>query len=408
MNEDGYRKYQDFFARPPQLVVEWNDAETKARGWLVINSLLNGAAGGGTRMRRGATREEGLFLAKTMEIKFRISGPDIGGAKSVIDFDPEDPRKRQVLERWFASVGPFLKACYGTGGDLNVDELKEVIPLTREILALDHPQEGVVRGHAKADGEACRRLLHQLKVGVEVKTTLPEIPGQEFALADLITGRGVQAAVQAYYEETGDTLRGKRVLVEGFGAVGGPAAYYLARAGARVVGILSLGDHGLHRWRLDPAGLPVADLLRDRDRGRLPAGGVEGAGDGSPFWRTEADVFVPAAASHTLTEEKLGRLREAGVKVLACGANSPFDDREPGAVRVQRIADQHFAVIPDFIANCGMARAFAYLMDDGANLHFEAIDADVEARVRDAVRRLLAGGEPDRGLLDRAFSLFIP
>ena len=119
MSEDGYRKYQDFFERPPQVVVEWNDGETGARGWLVINSLRNGAAGGGTRMRKGGTREEALFLAKTMEIKFGISGPDIGGAKSVIDFDPDDPRKPAVLERWFASVGAYLRRGYGTGGDLN-------------------------------------------------------------------------------------------------------------------------------------------------------------------------------------------------------------------------------------------------------------------------------------------------
>ena len=51
-------------------------------------------------MRKGLDRNEVVSLAKTMEIKFTVSGPAIGGAKSGIDFDPNDPRKRGVLERW--------------------------------------------------------------------------------------------------------------------------------------------------------------------------------------------------------------------------------------------------------------------------------------------------------------------
>ena len=44
-----------------------------------------------------------------MEIKFTVAGPPIGGAKSGINFDPKDPRKREVLERWFAAAKPLLK-----------------------------------------------------------------------------------------------------------------------------------------------------------------------------------------------------------------------------------------------------------------------------------------------------------
>ena len=66
--------------KAPEIVFEWNDELTEARGWIVINSLRNGAAGGGTRMRKGLTREEVTSLAKVMEIKFSVCGPDIGGA----------------------------------------------------------------------------------------------------------------------------------------------------------------------------------------------------------------------------------------------------------------------------------------------------------------------------------------
>ena len=86
--------------KQPEVVFEWHDAESEAEGWIVINSLRGGAAGGGTRMRKGLTREEVTSLAKVMEIKFSVAGPSIGGAKSGINFDPSDPRRLEVLERW--------------------------------------------------------------------------------------------------------------------------------------------------------------------------------------------------------------------------------------------------------------------------------------------------------------------
>jgi hypothetical protein len=139
--ESVWQRYAAFLRRPPLVALEWHDAETPARGWLVINSLRGGAAGGGTRMRAGLGRREVVYLAKTMELKFLFSGPPIGGAKSGIDFDPADPRRRDVLRRWFQAIAPYLHACYGTGGDLNVDEMLDVIPACEEI-GLAHPQEG--------------------------------------------------------------------------------------------------------------------------------------------------------------------------------------------------------------------------------------------------------------------------
>src|SRR5260370_26930617 len=93
-NLDGYPAYKEFLQAPPLILLVWHDSETEATGHLAINSLRNGAAGGGIRMRPGATKQEAVFLAKTMELKFSVTGPPIGGAKSVIDFNPADPRKR--------------------------------------------------------------------------------------------------------------------------------------------------------------------------------------------------------------------------------------------------------------------------------------------------------------------------
>lgn len=77
-----------FEERNPEIVFEWHDAETEAIGWVVINSLRGGAAGGGTRMRKGLDKHEVISLAKTMEIKFSVSGPAIrfiGGEVRVVN-----------------------------------------------------------------------------------------------------------------------------------------------------------------------------------------------------------------------------------------------------------------------------------------------------------------------------------
>ena len=109
----------EFEQKEPEIVFEWQDSETSAKGWIVINSLRGGAAAGGTRMRIGVTKNEVLSLAKTMEVKFAVAGPDIGGGKSGIDFDPRDPRKKDVLKRWYRAAKPILKAyCSMSGGTL--------------------------------------------------------------------------------------------------------------------------------------------------------------------------------------------------------------------------------------------------------------------------------------------------
>ena len=76
-------------------------------------------------MRIGLNKFEVVSLAKTMEVKFTVAGPAIGGAKSGINFDPNDPRKKGVLKRWYAAIKHFIRNYYGTGGDLNVDEIHE-------------------------------------------------------------------------------------------------------------------------------------------------------------------------------------------------------------------------------------------------------------------------------------------
>ena len=183
---------QEFEDKKPEIVFEWQDSHTSAKGWIVINSLRGGAAAGGTRMRVGVTKNEVLSLAKTMEIKFAVAGPDIGGGKSGIDFDPRDPRKEEVLKRWFKAAKPILKSYYGTGGDMNVDEVEEVIPFCKNEGIL-FPLEGIVNGHFKLSGEEKNKIINQLSIGVPLNVTSSKLlpnGSKKYSVGDLITGYG--------------------------------------------------------------------------------------------------------------------------------------------------------------------------------------------------------------------------
>jgi glutamate dehydrogenase/leucine dehydrogenase len=94
-------------------------------------------------------------------------------------------------------------------------------------------------------------------------------------------------------------------------------------------------------------------------------------------WDVSADIFVPAAASRLVTQDQIDRLIAAGLKTVSCGANVPFADAEIFFGPIAQSADARISVIPDFVANCGMARTFAYLMSGKAELTDEAIFGDV-------------------------------
>ena len=394
-----WERVEGFFGAAPEIAFEWNDTETSARGWLVINSLKGGAAGGGTRMRVGLDQEEVTFLAKAMELKFALASPPIGGAKSGIDFDPSDPRKRGVLARWFDAIRSYLMTCYGTAGDLNVSESEDVMPLCMSI-GIPHPQLGVLAGHFGLAGEALERRCAAMRSGLDaVAPAEYGLAGKPAQIFGLVTGYSVAASTLHLLERQGRDPADTRVLLQGFGAVGGSAAMYLARAGCRIVGICDAGDA-----LLEPAGLADVDverLLLQRTGNSLPGPAAPGAAERrEQFWETGADVFVAAAASGMLDESRLDQLEDAGVRILACGANHPFWASQPGDTRIERMADERFSVIADVIAGCGTAHAFACQSASDKTLEpefvFASIRDTVSKAIDEAIRR---GGSVERGLL---------
>lgn len=395
-----------FEHKSPEIVFEWKDSETDARGWIVINSLRGGAAGGGTRMRAGLDRHEVESLAKTMEVKFTVSGPAIGGAKSGIDFDPHDPRKNEVLERWFKVVTPLLKNYYGTGGDLNIDEIHDVIPLTEEY-GLWHPQEGILNGHFKVNESNRIHQIGQLRYGVskvlEDSSYSPDLK-RKYKVADMITGYGVSESIRHYYQLFGENCFGKRAVIQGWGNVAAAAAFYLSKLGVKIVGIIDRVG-GL----INPEGFGEEDITRlllERKGNELCSPDLISFDQiQKEIWNLETDIFVPAAASRLVSKDQIQQLINHGLEVIASGANVPFADQEIFYGPVMEFADQHVAVIPDFIANCGMARVFAYLMQRNIEISDDAIFSDVSSVIFEALKKIRSVSSEKTHISSRAYEI---
>ncbi|WP_018476476.1 Glu/Leu/Phe/Val dehydrogenase dimerization domain-containing protein [Pontibacter roseus] len=377
-----------FENKQPEIVFEWKDPETEAEGWVVINSLRGGAAGGGTRMRKGLDKREVESLAKTMEVKFTVSGPAIGGAKSGINFDPADPRKRGVLERWYKAVIPLLKSYYGTGGDLNVDEIHEVIPITEDY-GLWHPQEGVVNGHFNATEPQKINKIGQLRQGVIKVIEDPAYTpaaARKYTIADMITGYGVAEAVRHYYTLWGGDFASKRAIIQGWGNVGAAAAFYLASRGVKIIGIIDRAG-GL----INPSGFSfeeIRELFLGRQGNALYADNLLSFEEmNNRIWSLGAEIFIPAAASRLVTRGQLEQMISSGLEVISSGANVPFQDPEIFFGPTGEFADRSVSVIPDFIANCGMARVFAYLMENEVEITDEAIFSDISNTIYNALEK---------------------
>ena len=380
---------QKYESKEPEIVFNWKDPETGAEGWTVINSLRGGAAGGGTRMREGLDMNEVLSLAKTMEVKFTVSGPSIGGAKSGINFDPSRPEKKGVLERWYKAVSPLLKSYYGTGGDLNVDEIHEVIPITEES-GVWHPQEGVFNGHFMPTEADKINRIGQLRQGVikviENPCYSPDVD-RKYTVADMITGYGVAEAVRHYFNIYNGDVKGKRAIIQGFGNVGSSAAFYLAQMEAKVVGIIDRNG-GLIKeegFTLEE----ITELYLNKDGNALYAK------DMMPFeeineriWSLPAEIFAPCAASRLITREQIDAMVNAGLEVISCGANVPFADKEIFFGPIMEYVDNKVSLIPDFISNCGMARVFAYFMERKVQMTDEAIFNDTSLTIRTALENI--------------------
>jgi glutamate dehydrogenase (NAD(P)+) len=320
--------------RPPYMTVAWHDPVSGRPGYLVIDRLIDGASGGGLRMRAGCTVEEVADLARAMSLKEAVAYTPgdrytpFGGAKGGIDCDPYDPGADGVLRRYLAAMRPFLERHWATGEDFGlrqeaIDAAAVAVGLRSSIdaalLRLDDPDAGLARIRAA--------------FAVDV---------DGFGLGDVVGGYGVAQAALAALARLALAPAATRAVVQGFGSMGGATARYLARAGVSVVGIAD--RHGLIA---NPAGLDVERLLAARDEHGAIDRGALGPGDeqrpGADWLALDAELLVPAATSYVIGT---GEAERVGARLIVEAANvATLPDAE------RRLAARGVVVVPDFVAN---------------------------------------------------------
>jgi glutamate dehydrogenase/leucine dehydrogenase len=221
----------------------------------------------------------------------------------------------------------------------------------------------------------------------------------------MITGFGVAEAVRHYYSIWGGNVAMKRAIIQGWGNVGAAAAYYLSLYGVVIVGIIDRNG-GL----LKPSGFTkeeIKDLfLRKEGNTLVHPDMLSFEETNERIWQLGAEIFVPAAASRLVTREQIDQLLANDLEVISCGANVPFADNEIFMGPVANYTDDHVAVIPDYIANCGMARVFAYCMsNDEVDLTDEAIFKDTSKTIWQAMMRVHQFNPRTKGILKKGLEM---
>jgi glutamate dehydrogenase (NAD(P)+) len=155
------------------------------------------------------------------------------------------------------------------------------------------------------------------------------------------TSSGVVVCARRVFAELGLTITGKRVVLQGFGKVGGPLAFLLASAGMRVIAVSDVGGAVVNEGGLDVAALSDHVAV---------AGTVAGFPGGDPIdedaiYALPSDLFVPAALGGVITE---GVAEKLAAPVVVEAANGPTTrEAEP-------ILDRRgVVVVPDILANAG-------------------------------------------------------
>lgn len=360
-------------ARDPYLEVIWTDEITGLKGYVVIDTLSRGVAGGGLRMREGVTLEEVRDLARAMTLKEAVVHTDgdryvpLGGAKGGIDCDPYDPRAREVLARFGRATKPLIESLFATGEDFGVRQ--EVID---EVFA----EEGI-RSSAEsalalvADGADAAH--DRLKVAFDQSV-------EGVGLGELVGGYGVAETALAALEFRGLVPAVSTAVVQGFGSMGGATARYLAKAGVRIVGVSD--REGLVH---NPDGLDIEELLATRDvfgvidRTRLRPGDVQLPGE--EWLALDVDVLVPAAMSYVITPEDVDRIKATVISEASNVATLP-------AAEAALLA-RGVTIVPDFVANVGTNAWWWWVAFDDIEPTADAAFRKISGVLRPLTRQLL-------------------
>jgi glutamate dehydrogenase/leucine dehydrogenase len=313
---------------------------------------VRGPYKGGIRYHRQVTLDEVMALAAWMSLKTALVDIPLGGGKGGVTVDPHtlSPRELEALtraytERIWRDIGPEVDV---PAPDVNTNAQ------TMDWLADEYgrlsgaPVPAVVTGKSLARGGSQGR--------------------------DTATAQGGFEVLLEALAEAGESLRGKRVAIQGFGNAGANAALLLADAGATVV---AASDSSASLASSD--GLPVRDLVHYKaEAGRFADLGGLPKGEPDAVLTQDVDVLVPAALESQITGENAGGVRARWILELANGPLTPEAD--------EVLASRGAVVLPDVLANAGgvVVSYFEWVQ----NLHGERWPREeVEARLATTMRR---------------------
>jgi glutamate dehydrogenase (NAD(P)+) len=288
-------------------------------GYRVQHSLARGPAKGGIRFAPDVTLDEVRALASWMTWKCAVVNIPFGGGKGGVICDPHllsDAELEKLTRRYTAEIIDFLGPERDVPApDVNTNEKVMAWIMDTYSMHARHLVTAVVTGKPMALGGSRGR---------------PEA-----------TGRGCMIVILKALELLGLKPQDARVVIQGFGNVGGMASKLMSAIGFKIVCVVEY-DGAVYNAN----GLDIAALQQHRrETGSITgfAGGEDMDKDEALF--LECEVLIPAATENVIHSGNADRIR---CKILCEGANGPTT---PLADEV--LSDKKVFVIPDILANAG-------------------------------------------------------
>lgn len=350
----------------PYILVEWNDTETDAKGWLCAYNFVNNYCGGGTRMHPTVTAEEVVRLATAMGYKYNAcESKTTGGCKGGIAYDYKAPDAKDVLRRYLKAMSPYINAGVSIGGDLGVD-YGDVLEILDEI-GIGLPQTQAMR----KDPEQQKRIKdHDDVCGMTY---------DGFLMYDMITGYGCAAALDEAWKFKGNEGGSARVVLQGFGCAGASLANCLDNWGYKVVGIADANC-----LVTCEEGLDVKELIRTRKpKGEMDPDSFKDSytvRPNSEWLDVDCDVLIPAALEDVINKDNVDRVKAS---LIVEAANIPVT---PEADRV--LEEKGIDVCVDFITNMGGIRIYEVVVFGLVEPEPKAIADDTMNIIRRQTKRV--------------------
>jgi len=321
-------------------------------GYRVQHLLTMGPTKGGIRYALDVDLGEVTALSMWMTWKCAIVGLPFGGAKGGVRIDP-DTLSAAELQR--------ITRRY-------VTEIVDVIGPERDIPAPDMGTDEQVMAWIM---DTYSQQKGYTVPGV-VTGKPPEIGGTLGRKE--ATGRGVLTCVTEACRALEMPFEGARIVVQGFGQVGGAAAMIAAQQGAKVVAVSDV-QGGIYA----PNGLDLLAVERWVREHRF----LRGFPDAEPVDNREilelpCEVLIPASVGNQITQSNADRLQ---CRILAEGANGPTT-LEADAI----LAARGIFVIPDILANAGGVTVSYFEWVQDAQKYFWTED-EVNRRLVDIMQR---------------------